>query len=60
MREALASFADLAQKDLAQAIAYARELGTEVPGAARCRDLMWDVYGIGQDAPDRGDGGNDG
>lgn len=60
MREALASFADLAQKDLAQAIAYGRELGIELPGTARCRDLMRDVYGIGRDAPDGGDGGSDG
>ena len=58
MRELLASFADLAQKDLAQAIAYGRELGIALPGAERCRDLMWDVYGIGRKPGD--DGGSDG
>lgn len=58
MRDLLASFADLAQKDLAQAIAYGRELGIALPGAERCRDLMWDVYGIGRKPGD--DGGSDG
>lgn len=58
MRELLASFADLAQKDLEQAIAYGRELGIALPGAERCRDLMWDVYGLGRKRED--DGGSDG
>ncbi len=58
MHDLLASFADLAQKDLAQAIAYGRELGIALPGAERCRDLMWDVYGIGRKPGD--DGGSDG
>lgn len=59
-RDRLAPFADLAQKDLAHAIEHARSLGLDLPGAARCRELMRDVYGIGSDSPKAGDGGNDG
>lgn len=60
VRDRLAPFADLAQKDLSHAIEHARSLGLDLPGAERCRDLMWDVYGIGSNAPRSGDGGNDG
>lgn len=60
MHEALASFADLAQKDLAQAIEHARDLGIELPGAVRCRELMWEVYGLGGKPAGQDDGGNDG
>lgn len=49
-RARLAPFADLAQKDLAQAIEHARGLGIDLPGAERCRELMWEVYGIGRAA----------
>ena len=58
MHDLLAPFAGLAQKDLAQAIEHARGLGVDLPGAARCRELMWDVYGIGPD-PDAGTGASD-
>lgn len=58
-RARLAPFADLAQKDLAQALEHARDLGIDLPGAARCRELMWEVYGLGRD-PAADDGGTDG
>jgi 3-hydroxyisobutyrate dehydrogenase len=60
IRDLLAPFADLAQKDLAQAIEHARELGVELPGTGRCRELMWDVYGIGRDPARAGHRGRDG
>jgi 3-hydroxyisobutyrate dehydrogenase len=60
MPDLLAPFADLAQKDLAQAIEHARDLGIELPGAIRCRELMWQVYGLGGKPTRNDDGGNDG
>lgn len=58
MHEVLASFADLAQKDLAQVIAYGRERGTARSGTERCRDPMREVCGIGRKPED--DGGQNG
>lgn len=61
MRETLASFADLAQNDLAQAIEHARALCIELPGTTRCRERMWLVYGLDRQATGHeNDGGNDG
>ena len=45
-RAMLQSFTQLAEKDLAVTLEFARESGVELPGAARCRELMARVYGL--------------
>jgi 3-hydroxyisobutyrate dehydrogenase-like beta-hydroxyacid dehydrogenase len=45
-RAMVGSFASLAEKDLAVTLEFARESGVELPGAARCRELMSRVYGL--------------
>jgi 3-hydroxyisobutyrate dehydrogenase-like beta-hydroxyacid dehydrogenase len=40
------SFTDLAEKDLAVTLAFARECGVELPGTEVCRELMGRVYGV--------------
>ncbi len=40
------SFADLAEKDLAVTLAFARENGVTLPGTALCQQLMARVYGV--------------
>jgi 3-hydroxyisobutyrate dehydrogenase len=45
-RAMVRNFASLADKDLAVTLAFARESGIELPGAARCRELMARVYGV--------------
>jgi 3-hydroxyisobutyrate dehydrogenase-like beta-hydroxyacid dehydrogenase len=42
----LESFANLAEKDLSVTLEFARESGVELPGTARCRELMGRVYGL--------------
>ena len=42
----LHGFTTLAEKDLAVTLAFAREHGVELPGTARCRQLMGRVYGL--------------
>jgi len=42
----LHGFTTLAEKDLAVTLAFAREHGVELPGTARCRELMGRVYGL--------------
>jgi 3-hydroxyisobutyrate dehydrogenase-like beta-hydroxyacid dehydrogenase len=44
----LHGFTTLAEKDLAVTLAFAREHGVELPGTARCRELMGRVYGLSQ------------
>ncbi len=39
-------FADLANKDLAVTLAFAREHGVALPGTALCQQLMARVYGV--------------
>ena len=46
LRKMLASFTSLAEKDLAVTLEFAREHGVELPGTARCRELMARVYGL--------------
>jgi 3-hydroxyisobutyrate dehydrogenase-like beta-hydroxyacid dehydrogenase len=46
MQAMLRRFTDLAEKDLAVALAFAREHGVALPGAALCQQLMARVYGI--------------
>jgi 3-hydroxyisobutyrate dehydrogenase-like beta-hydroxyacid dehydrogenase len=45
-RTMLTSFTSLAEKDLAVTLQFGRECGVELPGAARCRELMARVYGL--------------
>jgi len=45
-RAMVRSFASLAEKDLSVTLEFARESGIELPGAARCRELMTRVYGV--------------
>jgi 3-hydroxyisobutyrate dehydrogenase len=45
-RAMVRSFANLAEKDLSVTLEFARESGIELPGAARCRELMARVYGV--------------
>lgn len=45
-RTMVRSFANLAEKDLAVTLEFARETGVDLPGTARCRDLMSRVYGV--------------
>jgi 3-hydroxyisobutyrate dehydrogenase-like beta-hydroxyacid dehydrogenase len=59
IRELLGPFADLAEKDLTQAVAHARALGVELPGTALCKELMYEVYGLGPKAGGS-EGGRDG
>jgi 3-hydroxyisobutyrate dehydrogenase-like beta-hydroxyacid dehydrogenase len=47
LREQLEKFTDLAEKDLAIALEFARELRVPLPGVAACRELMAAVYGVG-------------
>ncbi len=42
----VSSFADLAEKDLAVTLAFARENGVTLPGTALCQQLMARVYGV--------------
>jgi 3-hydroxyisobutyrate dehydrogenase-like beta-hydroxyacid dehydrogenase len=42
----LRSFADLAEKDLALTLAFAREHGVALPGTGLCQQLMARVYGL--------------
>ncbi len=42
-------FADLAEKDLAVTLAFAREQGITLPGTALCQQLMARVYGMRDD-----------
>jgi len=42
----LRSFTDLAEKDLAVTLAFAREQGITLPGTALCQQLMARVFGI--------------
>jgi 3-hydroxyisobutyrate dehydrogenase len=42
----LRSFVDLAEKDLAVTLAFARENGVTLPGTGLCQQLMARVYGI--------------
>jgi 3-hydroxyisobutyrate dehydrogenase-like beta-hydroxyacid dehydrogenase len=42
----LRSFTSLAEKDLAVTLEFAREHGVDLPGTARCRELMARVYGV--------------
>jgi 3-hydroxyisobutyrate dehydrogenase-like beta-hydroxyacid dehydrogenase len=46
LRALLEGFASLAAKDLDATLEFARESGIELPGTARCRDLMRQVYGV--------------
>lgn len=45
----LKSFTTLAEKDLAVTLAFAREHGVALPGAALCQQLMARVYGLDDD-----------
>jgi len=45
-RQMLQSFTRLAEKDLAVTLEFARENGVDLPGTARCRELMARVYGL--------------
>jgi 3-hydroxyisobutyrate dehydrogenase len=42
----LRNFADLAEKDLAVPLAFARENGVTLPGTGLCQQLMARVYGL--------------
>ncbi len=46
LREQLEKITDLAEKDLAIALEFARELRVSLPGAAVCQQLMATVYGL--------------
>ena len=46
LQQMLRSFTALAEKDLAVTLEFAREHGVELPGTARCRELMARVYGV--------------
>lgn len=43
------NFTDLAEKDLAVTLAFAREQGVTLPGTALCQQLMARVYGLRDD-----------
>jgi 3-hydroxyisobutyrate dehydrogenase-like beta-hydroxyacid dehydrogenase len=43
------TFADLAEKDLAVTLAFAREQGITLPGTGLCQQLMARVYGVQDD-----------
>jgi 3-hydroxyisobutyrate dehydrogenase len=45
----LRSFADLAEKDLALTLEFARERGVALPGTGLCQQLMARVYGVRDD-----------
>ncbi len=45
-RATLRNFADLAEKDLAVTLTFARECGVSLPGTALCQQLMARVYGL--------------
>jgi 3-hydroxyisobutyrate dehydrogenase-like beta-hydroxyacid dehydrogenase len=45
-QDLLRSFTTLAEKDLAVTLAFAREHGVALPGAALCQQLMARVYGL--------------
>ncbi|MBI3785061.1 MAG: NAD(P)-dependent oxidoreductase [Deltaproteobacteria bacterium] len=49
LQERARSFSTLAEKDLAVTLAFARELGITLPGAALCQQLMARVYGVRDD-----------
>jgi len=44
----LQGYTTLAEKDLAVTLAFAREHGVDLPGTARCRELMARVYGLSE------------
>src|SRR5262249_956053 len=46
LQERARNFTDLAEKDLAVTLAFARELGITLPGTALCQQLMARVYGL--------------
>jgi len=46
LRDMLESITDLAEKDLALALAFARKLGVALPGAGLTQQLMARVYGL--------------
>lgn len=46
LQQMLRSFTSLAEKDLAVTLEFAREHGVDLPGTARCRELMARVYGV--------------
>ncbi len=46
MQRMLAGFTDLAEKDLAVTLAYAREVGVTLPATAVCQQIMARVYGV--------------
>jgi 3-hydroxyisobutyrate dehydrogenase len=46
LQERARTFADLAEKDLAVTLAFAREQGVTLPGTAVCQQLMARVYGV--------------
>lgn len=46
LQQMLRSFTSLAEKDLGVTLEFAREHGVELPGTARCRELMARVYGL--------------
>ncbi len=45
-QEVVRSFTNLAEKDLAVTLAFAREHGVTLPGTALCQQLMARVYGV--------------
>ena len=47
----LRNFADLAEKDLALALEFARQEGVAIPGAELCKQLMPLVYGVTDEKP---------
>jgi 3-hydroxyisobutyrate dehydrogenase len=46
LQDQLEKFTDLAEKDLAITLEFARELGVSLPATALCRQLMAQVYGL--------------
>ncbi len=49
MQALIGGLTNLAEKDLAVALEFAREHGVELPGATLCRQLMGRVYGLRDD-----------
>ena len=49
LQDAARRFTDLAEKDLAVTLAFARENGVTLPGAGLCQQLMARVYGLRDD-----------
>jgi 3-hydroxyisobutyrate dehydrogenase len=49
MQQHLRSFTDLAEKDLALTLEFAREHGVALPGTGLCQQLMARVYGLQDD-----------